>query len=90
MRGVAIERLETAAYRVPTETPESDGTLRWTKTTLVAVHVHAAGCTGFGYTYADAATAQLIRALLNDVVCGRDVMDVPRVWEARRSGRMWA
>src|SRR5437762_1088254 len=32
--GVAIERLDVSAYTVPTDFPESDGTIKWDKTTL--------------------------------------------------------
>ena len=71
-----------AAYRIPTDAPESDGTLEWTSTTLVAVHATAGGQRGFGYSYADTATAQLIRDLLAGVVIGRDAMAVPAGWEA--------
>jgi hypothetical protein len=42
-------RVTTAAYTVPTEAPESDGTLDWDSTTIVVV--------GLGYSYADAAAA---------------------------------
>jgi len=45
-------RVTTAAYTVPTEAPESDGTLDWDSTTIVVV--------GLGYSYADAAAAAVI------------------------------
>ena len=34
---VAVENLDVAAYTIPTESPESDGTLEWDATTLVLV-----------------------------------------------------
>jgi len=43
-----IERVEVAAYTVPTDAPESDGTLEWDSTTIVIVHVHAEGEVGLG------------------------------------------
>ena len=43
---------------------ESDGTLAWDKTTLVLVEATAGGVRGLGYTYADTATARLIKDLL--------------------------
>jgi Fe-S oxidoreductase len=49
---VAIERLDVSAYTVPTDFPESDGTLEWNATTLVVVEV-AGGVRGLGYTYYD-------------------------------------
>jgi hypothetical protein len=41
-----IRDLSVAAYTVPTDFPESDGTLAWNKTTLVLVHATAADKTG--------------------------------------------
>ncbi|HEU5346179.1 MAG TPA: enolase C-terminal domain-like protein [Ktedonobacterales bacterium] len=77
-----IEKLEVAAYTIPTDYPEADGTYAWKATTLVAVHVRAGGRTGFGYSYADTATATLIRDLLASVAVGRDALDVPGAWVA--------
>ena len=62
--------------------PESDGTFAWEKTTLVLVEATAGGKTGLGYSYADTATAALIRDSLADVVRGRDAMAVPGAWSA--------
>ena len=59
-----VDRLEVSAYTVPTETPESDGTLAWSETTLVLVRVVACGVAGVGYSFADIATAHLIDAHL--------------------------
>ena len=59
-----IERVDVSAYTIPTDAPESDGTLEWTSTTLVVVDTVAADHHGLGYTYADVATATLIRDLL--------------------------
>ena len=44
---------------------------------MVLVEAAAGGKTGLGYTYADTATARLIRDLLAGVVQGRDAMAVP-------------
>jgi L-alanine-DL-glutamate epimerase-like enolase superfamily enzyme len=78
----AVERLDVAAYTIPTERPESDGTLEWDSTTMVAVEAHAGGRTGLGYTYADVAAAKLIESKLAGVVEGRDALAVPAAWEA--------
>ena len=80
--GVAIERLDVSAYTVPTDFPESDGTITWDKTTLVLVEATAGGIQSLGYTYADLATARLIREVLTDSVLGRDAMSVPGTWLA--------
>ena len=80
--GARIDRIETSIYRVPTDYPESDGTLEWDTTTLVLVRATGANHTGIGYTYADDATARLIQELLSTIVTGRDAMDVPGCWQA--------
>src|SRR5205807_3525164 len=54
-----VEQLEVAAYTIPTDAPEADGTLSWDATTIVVVHARAAGERGIGYTYADVSTAKL-------------------------------
>ncbi len=78
----AIERLDVSAYTVPTDEPESDGTLAWDSTTMVLVQAHAGGQVGIGYTYGHQCTAQLIQDKLASQVCGRDVMDVHASWWA--------
>jgi L-alanine-DL-glutamate epimerase-like enolase superfamily enzyme len=67
---------------VPTDLPESDGTLEWNSTTLVVVHSYAGNKHGLGYTYANKATATLIDELLSEVVKGRDVMAPVSSWNA--------
>src|SRR5690348_15966416 len=60
LSGAPLEALAVAAYRIPTDTPESDGTLEWSATTLVTAQVRAGGASGFGYTYASRAAAMVI------------------------------
>ena len=50
---VPLERTAVSTYTVPTDLPESDGTLEWDNTTLVLVQATAASKIGVGYTYAD-------------------------------------
>ena len=47
---LGIERIQVSVYTVPTETPESDGTFQWEKTSLVLVEVIAGGKKGLGYS----------------------------------------
>ncbi len=90
-----IERVEVAAYEIPTDGPdgkESDGTLEWSSTTIVVVHVAAGGETGLGYTYGHQATALLIEQKLADSLLGRDPLAVSQRWQAmaesiRNAGR---
>lgn len=78
----AIDRLDVSAYIIPTDYPESDGTLEWDKTTLVLVEAKAADHRGLGYTYADTGTARVIKEQLAEQVQGRDAMNVPECWMA--------
>jgi L-alanine-DL-glutamate epimerase-like enolase superfamily enzyme len=82
---VEIERLDVSAYTIPTEEPESDGTLTWDSITAVVVEAEAGGRTGLGYTYGSRACGTLISEKLRDVVLGSDPMEVPGTW-----GRMIA
>ncbi len=77
---VTVEALDVAAYRIPTDGPESDGTLEWASTTLVTVHVRGGGKEGLGYTYSDAAAAALVAGRLKDLVVGQPIADVPGTW----------
>ncbi len=77
-----VSKIEVAAYEVPTEVPEQDGTLNWTSTTMVLVEVSAGSKTGLGYTYANRATAVLIRDTLVQIVLGSNAFDVVGNWHA--------
>ena len=63
-----IESVAVSAYKIPTSSPEADGTFAWNSTTIVIVHIAAGGETGLGYTYADTATARLIHDLIGPTV----------------------
>src|SRR4051794_27531288 len=73
----AVTGLDAAAYTVPTDAPEADGTYAWDSTTLVLVRAHAGGQTGLGWTYAPAAGAALVSGLLGPAVTGIDAFDIP-------------
>ncbi|GIF02821.1 enolase C-terminal domain-like protein [Actinoplanes siamensis] len=89
---VPVEVVTASAYRIPTDSPEADGTTAWTETTLVLVRARAAGRTGTGWTYGAAAAGVLVGDQLAGVVTGRDAMDVPACYDAmaratRNAGR---
>lgn len=77
-----IQKVTVACYSIPTDFPESDGTLQWNKTEIVIVRARSGTTIGMGYTYADEATAVLIKKLLIPIVEGRDAMDVHGCWNA--------
>ena len=67
---------------MPTERPESDGTLEWDSTTIVVVEAQYAGAAGIGYTYGDPAIATLIESKLVSFLEDRDPLDVAGAWTA--------
>ena len=89
---VRIGSLSAAAYTIPTDRLESDGTFTWDSTTIVIAEIGAGGVRGIGYTYGSAAVATVIREQLAPVVAGRDAMAVRESWDAmvravRNTGR---
>jgi L-alanine-DL-glutamate epimerase-like enolase superfamily enzyme len=80
--GTAVERIEVSARTIPTDGPESDGTLEWDSTTIVIVQAHAGGRVGLGYTYTHDAAARLIEDKLAPAVIGFDATggDLSRTW----------
>jgi L-alanine-DL-glutamate epimerase-like enolase superfamily enzyme len=77
-----IDRIVVGAYRIPTTTPESDGTLAWNATTMITVEISAGGALGFGYTYADRASAVLVDGVLRHVLQGQDALQTHALWQA--------
>ena len=67
---------------MPTDFPESDGTLQWNSTTLVLVYAHGGNKVGLGYTYADTATAILIQDTLSKTLEGQNAMAPAASWNA--------
>ncbi len=80
--GPAVRDIAAAAYVIPTDTPEADGTLAWDKTTLVLATARAGAARGIGWTYAAAAAQSVITDVLAGAVVGRSALDVPGAAEA--------
>lgn len=75
-----ITEVSVHAFTIPTSSPEADGTFAWDKTTLVLVTLTSGSTRGIGYTYADDATAALANNLVNNIVRGRDALNIPQLW----------
>ncbi len=82
MSRAEIGKVRAAAYEIPTDQPESDGTLEWESTTLVAVEIEAGGKTGFGFSYTHAAAVDLIAGKLAPTIGGRDAFSIRECWHA--------
>ncbi len=74
-----IRNLTVSTYTVPTDEPESDGTLAWNSTTMVLVELHAGDFKGIGYTYAHEAAGVFIFEKLKKLVLGKDAMDIEAI-----------
>jgi L-alanine-DL-glutamate epimerase-like enolase superfamily enzyme len=83
--GPTIDASSVAAYTVPTDGPETDGTLRWTSTTMVIVRLRSGGTWGLGYSYAHAAAAQVAADLLLPALAGLSALSTTEAF-----GRMVA
>lgn len=81
---VPLGPLRAAAFKIPTDAPEADGTLAWRETVLVVVEIEAGGKTGLGYTYSAASLVPLIRETLAPCLEDRDALDPPAI-----AGAMW-
>ena len=91
-KSIPVERIEVSAYTVPTDFPESDGTLRWDSTTMVLVEAIGGGRRGLGYTYGDLSVGKFVESKLASTVEGADAMSPPAAWKAmqeaiRNAGR---
>jgi L-alanine-DL-glutamate epimerase-like enolase superfamily enzyme len=85
-------RLEVSSMTIPTDAPESDGTMAWDSTTIVIVEAVAGGKRGLGFTYAPEAAGSVVEGLLAPVVRDRDPDDVAALWlemgrQLRNAGR---
>jgi L-alanine-DL-glutamate epimerase-like enolase superfamily enzyme len=80
----AIRGVTAAAYSIPTDAPEADGTFAWSRTTLVVAEVAAGGESGLGYSYGHKAQVALIATTLAEAVAGRDALDIAGAWQAMR------
>ena len=74
--GPVIDAVSCAAYTIPTDEPEADGTLDWDSTTMVCVTVTAGGREGLGWTYAPAAAARVVADMLAPRVTGERVFSI--------------
>ncbi|MCR6491048.1 enolase C-terminal domain-like protein [Cellulomonas sp. P24] len=77
-----VRDVRVAAYTVPTDGPEGDGTLAWDATTVVVVQVAAGDATGVGWTYTDRAAGDLVHRVLAPEVIGRDALNPVAVHDA--------
>jgi L-alanine-DL-glutamate epimerase-like enolase superfamily enzyme len=83
-REVTVQAIDVSAYTIPTDEPESDGTLQWDATTIIVVEIHAGSQTGIGYTYGDVSIGTFIDSQLRHVLLGHDAMATGGAYAAMR------
>jgi len=74
--GPAVRDVRAAAYTIPADESESDGTLEWDATTIVVVEISAGAAEGIGWTYAPAGVARIVEQLLVPAVEGTGAFDI--------------
>jgi len=89
---MTVDDVDVSCFTVPTDAPESDGTLEWDSTTIVVVEARSGPVRGTGWTYAPAAAGQVVESTLAQAVVGRSLADLGALWLAcgarlRNAGR---
>ena len=79
MQIVPIESIKITAYQIPTDFPESDGTIKWNFTTMIVVWLKAGGKSGIGYTYGGSAVFQIIKDF-EALIKGTNVFENAFLW----------
>lgn len=79
---IPITRVAAGAYVIPTDAPESDGTITWNSTTMVNVEIEAGSQVGFGFSYCDASARSLIEGVLSAAIKDRDALGIEACWSA--------
>lgn len=72
-----ITRVDVAAYSIPTDAPEGDGTFKWDSTTLVVCEVYAGNEIGLGYTYGNKAVAVIADDLGRRCLINHSPLEIP-------------
>lgn len=76
---VGIEEVQVSTYKIPTQSPEADGTLKWSSTTMILVEITAGGKTGLGYSFAHEGAAKVITSGLRELLLKQNVMHIPAI-----------
>ncbi len=74
-----IRKAELTVYKVPTDTPEADGTFAWNSTTMILAEISTGDARGLGYTYGNEAIETLARHLAEICLVEQSPFDIPRL-----------
>ncbi len=84
--GLIIDEVDVHSYKVPTNGPESDGTLKWDSTTIVIVNLKAGGKTGLGYSYADTSAAFFIDHNFREILTQNNPLNIENIFNELHIG----
>jgi L-alanine-DL-glutamate epimerase-like enolase superfamily enzyme len=76
-----VKEVDVSAFTIPTDAPESDGTLSWNSTTLIVVEIKGGNASGLGYTYGDKAVAAVAKRLGEKCLLEQSAFDILRAHE---------
>jgi L-alanine-DL-glutamate epimerase-like enolase superfamily enzyme len=76
-----INSIKTYVYKIPTDFPESDGTIEWDSTTLIVVFIQTHHQIGLGYTYGHEGISKVIQSTFVPFLKNSNAMNVPLLWE---------
>lgn len=79
---IGIKKVVASAYKIPTQSPEADGTIKWNSTTFILVSIEAADKKGIGYSYADGVAASFINHNLSKIVEGKNPLQISSITDA--------
>jgi L-alanine-DL-glutamate epimerase-like enolase superfamily enzyme len=77
-----VTEVDVSAFTIPTDAPESDGTLSWSSTTLIVAEIKSGTLSGLGYTYGNKAVATVAKHLGEKCLLDQSAFDIPRVHES--------
>lgn len=77
-----VTEVRARAFTIPTDEPESDGTLEWDATTIVVVELEAEAECGLGYAYGDRSVAAFVDSMLRPCLHEADAMRPAAAWAA--------
>lgn len=90
--GEPIRSGQISVYKVPTASPESDGTAEWNSTGVLVIELVAGSQTGLGFAYTDPSAGKIAEHLLQAQVKSKNAFDTAAIHaaldiETRNMGR---
>jgi L-alanine-DL-glutamate epimerase-like enolase superfamily enzyme len=75
-----VEKIKIAAYEIPCDFPESDGTLAWKNTTLILVSLQLENKIGLGFSYGHEASLDVIKKTFVPILKKTSLFEFPSTY----------